>query len=137
MGFQQVVWIGNLGQDPELRSTQNGQEYLKLRVACSETYLDRNRERQESTEWIDAVIWGKRARALAPLLSKGAKVTLIGKLRTNSWEDDAGNRRTKTELKVTEIELGGTRGNAPQGGSRNEPEPSGYYGPDDSDDIPF
>ena len=66
-GLNRVMLLGNLGADPELRMTQGGQAVLKLRLATSETYIDKNRQRQERTEWHSVVIWGKRAEALAKI----------------------------------------------------------------------
>lgn len=139
-GFQQTMWIGNLGADPELRMTPQGQAVLNFRVACTETYLDRNKVRQEHTEWMSVVVWGKRAEALAKFLGKGAGVTVIGKLRTSTYDDRDGVKRYKTELKATEVILG-ARGR----GSAGEREPADDYesnyagaaGAGDGDDIPF
>ncbi len=63
-GLNRVMLLGNLGADPELKMTSGGQAVLKLRLATSETYLDRNKVRQERTEWHSVVVWGKRAEAL-------------------------------------------------------------------------
>ena len=73
-GLNRVMLLGNLGADPELRMTSGGQAVLKLRLATSETYMDKNRTRQERTEWHNVVIWGKRAEALAKILTKGTRI---------------------------------------------------------------
>jgi len=148
-GLNRVMLLGNLGADPELRMTNSGQAVLKMRLATSETYLDRNRARQERTEWHNVVIWGKRAEALGRFLSKGTKMFVEGSLRTSSYDDKEGNRRYRTEVIASNIILvGGSRGGtseparndggsfAPQGGGGG-----GYndvdYGPGGDDDIPF
>jgi single-strand DNA-binding protein len=121
-GLNRVLLLGNVGMDPELRMTTNGQAVLKLRLATSETYLDRNRARQERTEWHNVVVWGKRAEALAKFLSKGSRLFVEGSLRTSSYDDREGNKRYRTEVVATNIILAG--GRAEGGGSRwGEPAP--------------
>jgi len=111
-GLNRVMLLGNLGADPELRTTSGGQSVLKLRLATSETYLDRNRQRQEKTEWHSVVIWGKRAEALGKILSKGSRLFVEGGLRSSSYEDREGIKRYKTEIVANNVLL--------QGGKRSE-----------------
>ena len=130
-GLNRVMLLGNLGADPELRSTAGGQAVLKFRLATSESYLDRNRTRQERTEWHNVVVWGKRAEALAKILSKGSRLFVEGSLRNSSYEDREGNKRYKTEINALNILLCGGRG-APstrEGGPEFEEEPSGSSAP--------
>jgi single-strand DNA-binding protein len=153
-GLNKVMLLGNLGADPELRMTSGGQAVLKLRLATSETYLDRNKERQERTEWHSVVIWGKRAEGLAKILSKGSRLFIEGGLRTSSYDDKDGNKRYKTEINATNVILSGGGNREGGGGSRNDSAPTGGGGggfggnggsndfdPDDfsgsTDDIPF
>ena len=70
-GLNKVMLLGNLGADPELKMTQGGQAVLKLRLATTETYLDKNQTRQERTEWHSVTLWGKRGEALAKFLHEG------------------------------------------------------------------
>src|SRR5687767_6582246 len=95
-GLNRVMLLGNLGADPELRMTSGGQAVLKLRLATSESYLDRNRVRQERTEWHSVTVWGKRAEALAKILSKGSRIFIEGGLRTSSYDDREGHKRYRT-----------------------------------------
>jgi len=83
-GLNKVMLLGNLGADPELKMTSGGQAVLKMRLATTETYLDRNKQRQERTEWHSVVLWGKRAEALSRFLSKGSRIFVEGGLRTSS-----------------------------------------------------
>ncbi|MBX3214791.1 MAG: single-stranded DNA-binding protein [Labilithrix sp.] len=105
-GLNKVMLLGNLGADPELRVTQGGQAILKLRLATTETYLDRNNTRQERTEWHSVTLWGKRGEALSKFLTKGERVFVEGSLRTSSYEKD-GEKRYRTEIVASNIILGG------------------------------
>ena len=75
-GLNQVILIGNLGMDPELKYTQGGGAVLRLRIATTESYVDKNRQRQEKTEWHTVVVWGNRAEALNKILAKNTGQTL-------------------------------------------------------------
>jgi single-strand DNA-binding protein len=121
-GLNRVMLMGNLGADPELRMTSGGQAVLKLRLATAETYLDRNRNRQERTEWHSVVVWGKRAEALGKILSKGSRLFVEGSLRTSSYDDRDGNKRYKTEIVANNIILSGRSGG---GGGREAYEGGG------------
>jgi single-strand DNA-binding protein len=154
-GLNRVMLLGNLGADPELRMTSGGQAVLKLRLATSETYMDKNRQRQERTEWHNVVIWGKRAEALAKILTKGSRIFVEGGLRTSSYEDRDGNKRYRTEVVSMNILLqgsggggrgggGGSRDAAPDDGEMSEgyrpqsgPPQGGDFPDTDDDDIPF
>jgi single-strand DNA-binding protein len=115
-GLNRVTLLGNLGADPELRMTSGGQAILKLRLATAESYLDKNQQRQERTEWHSITIWGKRGEALAKILTKGTAVYVEGALRTSSYEKD-GEKRYRTEVVATNILLPGGGGGA--GGARS------------------
>jgi single-strand DNA-binding protein len=131
-GLNRVMLLGNLGADPELRTTSGGQSVLKLRLATSETYLDKNRQRQEKTEWHSVVIWGKRAEALSKILSKGSRLFVEGGLRTSSYEDREGVKRYKTEIVANNVLLQGGRGGSGGGGGggRADSEGGGNIGGD-------
>jgi single-strand DNA-binding protein len=150
-GLNKWMGLGNLAADPELRVTSGGQAVLKLRLACSESYLDRNKVRQERTEFLNVVVWGKRAEGLAKILTNGSRIFVEGSLRTSSYDDRDGNKRYKTEINVTNVLLcGGSRGGEGGGGSRsggNVRDGGGGdadggqddfdYGGNGDDDIPF
>ena len=106
MSINRVNISGNLTRDPELRATGSGMQILRFGVAVN----DRARN-QQTGEWedrpnfVDCVVFGNRADALSRLLSKGSKVAIEGKLRYSSWETQDGQRRSKLEVVVDEVEF--------------------------------
>ena len=115
MSINRVFISGNLTRDPELRATQGGTSVLRVGLAVN----DRARN-QQTGEWedranfVDCVVFGKRAEALAGMLAKGQRVAIDGRLRYSSWEAQDGSRRSKLEVVVEEIEFMSSR----QGGGR-------------------
>jgi single-strand DNA-binding protein len=114
-GLNRVMLLGNLGAEPELRFTQGGQAVLNLRLATTESYLDKDRVRKERTDWHSVVVWGKRGEALGKILTKGSSIFVEGSLRTSSYDDREGNKRYKTEVVANNILLTGGRGGAGAG----------------------
>lgn len=118
MSINRVNISGNLTRDPELRSTSGGTQVLTFGVAVN----DRRRNPQ-SGEWedvpnyIDCVVFGNRAEPLSRFLSKGSKVAIEGKLRWSSWERD-GQKRSKIEVIVDEVEFFSPRNQGQQGGGQ-------------------
>lgn len=98
--LNKVMLIGNLGQDPEIRSFQNGGRVCNLRIATSETWKDRNTgERQERTEWHTVAIFSEGlVNVCENYLKKGSKVFIEGQLQTRKWQDQSGNDRYSTEV---------------------------------------
>ena len=98
-GVNKVILVGNLGADPESRSFSNGGEVVNLRVATSETWKDRDGNRQEKTEWHTVAIFNENLGKVAKsYLRKGSKVYLEGQLQTRKWQDQSGNDRYSTEI---------------------------------------
>ena len=98
-GVNKVILVGNLGADPEARSLNNGGEVVNIRVATSETWKDRDGNRQERTEWHNVVIFNENlGRVAKSYLRKGSKVYLEGQIQTRKWQDQSGNDRYSTEI---------------------------------------
>src|SRR5689334_20270470 len=123
-GLNRVLLLGNLGADPELRVTPGGQPVLKLRLATTESYLDKNNTRQERTEWHQITVWGKRGEALSKFLTKGSSIFVEGRIQTSSYEKD-GEKRYRTEIIANNIILAGGRGRG-AGEARDEMAPRAY-----------
>ena len=151
-GVNKAILIGNLGRDPELRYTQNGQAVTNFSLATSESWTDKSGERTEKTEWHRIVAWGKTAELCAQYLSKGRTVYIEGRLQTRDWEDKEGVKRQTTEIVANTVQfLGGPRseGGGGQGGgsfnagpggdgpSGNDPSTSSDGAPPADSDIPF
>jgi single-strand DNA-binding protein len=144
-GLNKVMLLGNLGADPELRMTPGGQAILKLRLATTENYIDRNNTRQERTEWHQVTLWGKRGEALSKFLKKGERIFVEGRISTSSYEKD-GEKRYRTEVVAENVILNGApRGqsddDAPPRRQQREPARTQAAPRDDDyghqDDIPF
>jgi single-strand DNA-binding protein len=98
-GVNKVILVGNLGQDPEAKTFSNGGEVVNLRVATSESWKDRDGNRQERTEWHSVAIFNENlGRVAKNYLRKGSKVYLEGQLQTRKWQDQNGNDRYTTEI---------------------------------------
>lgn len=117
-----VTLLGNLGKDPEVRSTGGGQPVASLRVATSRSWLDKTTgEKKEETEWHEVEVWGKQAELCGKFLAKGRQVYIEGRLKTDTWDDKAtGQKRSRVKVVADEVKfLGGTRA---AGGSSEEPD---------------
>lgn len=103
-GLNRATLLGNLGQDPELRSTQGGKSVLTLQLATSERYLDASKTWQERTEWHRVIVWEKRAEGLHKILRKGMRIYVEGSIRTSSYEKD-GVKRYSTDIVARSVLL--------------------------------
>jgi single-strand DNA-binding protein len=98
-GVNKVILVGNLGADPESRSMPSGDEVVNLRVATSETWKDREGNRQERTEWHRVAIFNQNlAKVAKNYLRKGSKVYLEGQIQTRKWTDQSGQERYSTQV---------------------------------------
>lgn len=102
-GVNKVILLGRLGQDPELRQLGSGKSISTFTLATSENWLDRDGNKQESTEWHSIEVWGKLADLVVHRLRKGSQVYVEGSLKTKQWEDQQGMRRIKTVINVKKM----------------------------------
>lgn len=94
-----VILIGNLGRDPEIRTTQSGTKVANLNLATAESWKDKSSgERKEKTEWHRVVIFGSLAEIAEKYLTKGSKVYVSGSLQTRKWTDQSGVEKYSTEI---------------------------------------
>jgi single-strand DNA-binding protein len=99
-----VILIGNLGADPEVRTTPQGQMVSTISIATSESFTGRDGARQERTEWHRVVLWGKLAELAQRYLQKGRKVYIEGRIQTRSWDDQqSGQKRYSTEVVANQM----------------------------------
>jgi single-strand DNA-binding protein len=135
-----VILVGNLGRDPELRTTPSGQPVANFSLATNRRWRDRDGNRQEQTEWHDIVCWGRQAEVAGQYLTKGKQIYVEGRLQTRSWEDrQSGEKRYRTEVICENFQMLGSRGGGgyepgDQGRAPSAPAPAPT--PED-DDIPF
>lgn len=97
-----VIIIGNLGADPEVRFTPGGQAVANFRIATSESWADKNGQKQERTEWHRVVVWGKLAELCGEYLKKGRQCYVEGKIQTREWDKD-GVKTYVTEVVANEV----------------------------------
>lgn len=159
-GVNKVILIGNLGNDPEVKSMPNGNAVTNISVATSDSWRDKQTgEQRERTEWHRVVFFGRLAEIAGQYLRKGSKVYIEGSLRTRKWQDQAGQDRYTTEVVVDingQMQMLDGRGDAQGGGYQDyaqsaprpaasqsassgapaQPAPAGNYD-DFDDDIPF
>ena len=97
-GVNKVILIGNLGRDPEVKYLEGGIAVANFPVATTETFRDKNGNKNEHTEWHQIVMWRKLAEVCEKYLRKGQMVYIEGKIRSRQWEDSEGNKRFTTEI---------------------------------------
>lgn len=142
-GINKVIIVGNLGNDPEIRTMPNGEAVANISVATSESWTDKNSgEKKEATEWHRIVIYRKLAEIAAQYLHKGSQVYVEGRLKTRKWQDNNGQDRYTTEIQGDNLQmLGGRQDEQKQAKtSKAKPEPlSAMAEHSDSldDGIPF
>lgn len=145
-----VILIGNLGKDPEVRHLEGGVAVARFPLATSESFKDKNGQKQEKTEWHNIVLWRGLAEVAEKYLRKGQSVFIEGKIRTSQYQDKEGNQRYSTEIVADSMTmLGGRDGGSSEGGNfqgsaASTASAGGNYGGgksvaqnDEPDDLPF
>ena len=103
MGINKVTLVGNLGADPEVKKTSSQTTVTLFNLATSRSWINKEGQKQEQTEWHRIVVWGKLAETCGEYLSKGRQVYVEGRLQTRSWEDDKGQKRYTTEVVAQQV----------------------------------
>lgn len=115
-----IFLIGNVGKDPEIRSTNSGSQVANFSLATTERWRNKDGEKQEKTNWHDCVVWGSLTKVVEDWVEKGSKIAVVGRLEKRSWEDNDGNKRWATEVNVDRLELLGVPGGAGPKKARDE-----------------
>lgn len=137
-GVNKAILIGNLGADPEVRSTDSGVPVATIRIATSEYYKDNTGERQTRTEWHTVVLWRGLADVADKFLHKGDMVYVEGRIQTRDWTDKEDVKRFKTEIVAQNLTMLGGRpspGDTPQ--NSQEQEQQGQPSAASDEDLPF
>jgi single-strand DNA-binding protein len=114
-----VILLGNVGKDPDIRSTPGGATVASFSLATSDRFQDQQGNWQDRTEWHNLVAFKRNAEIIRDYVKKGSKLYVEGKLQTRSWDDkDSGQKRYKTEVVVFDISLLSGREDGSGGGSR-------------------
>ncbi len=150
--FNQVILMGNLTRDPELRQTPNGTSVTSFSLALNRSYKGADGNWQEATDYVDVVAWGPLGERVAQYLSKGRPCLVNGRLQSRSWEDkESGAKRSKLEVVAQDVTFlggpGGEGGGSSGGSSAPASKPTGKKDdvviedigdePINLDDIPF
>ena len=104
-GINKVILVGNLGADPDIRQSGNGNVIANLNIATGEAWKDQQGQLQERTEWHRVVMFGRTAEIARDYLRKGSKLYLEGKLQTRKWQDKNGQDRYTTEIVANEFQM--------------------------------
>lgn len=126
--LNKVMIIGRLGRDPELKYASSGMPIANLRVATDESYMDRDGNKVERTEWHTVVVFQRAAENCANYLAKGSLVFVEGSLQTRKWQDQDGKDRYATEIKAQRVQFldrkNSRDGDAPQAEPRRDAPPA-------------
>ena len=135
VGLNKIMIIGNVGTDPEMRFTANGNAVTSFRIATSRVYVTPEDERRQETEWFNVVAWNKLAETVNQYLVKGSRAYVEGRLQTRTWEGQDGQKRSRIEIIAnTIIFLDRQR---PAVSPAVSPAEEAQDQPEDVEDLPF
>jgi len=132
--LNKIMIIGNLGSDPEMRFTPNGNPVTSFSVATNRTYTTPDGERKKETEWFNVVAWNKLAEQCNQFLSKGRLIYAEGRLHTRTWETQDGQKHSRPEIVANRVVFLDRQAVAPLPGDKGEEAGEAELEPDD---IPF
>ncbi|MBI5233428.1 MAG: single-stranded DNA-binding protein [Deltaproteobacteria bacterium] len=136
-GVNKVILVGNLGSDPEIRYAPTGVAIANFRIATTETFTNKDGQKQSKTEWHRVVVFRKLAEICGEYLSKGKQVYIEGKIQTRQWQDRDGNKRYTTEIVANTMQMLGPASDKQKDmpsapAAVDEPPPI-----DETEDVPF
>lgn len=121
MDLNKVMLIGNITQDPEVRTTPSGISVTSFGLATNLVWTDKSGQKQEKAEFHNIVAWRRLAEIMGQYLHKGSKVYIEGRLQTRSWDDQSGNRRYRTEVIADNMIMLDRKGQTASSGGSSEP----------------
>lgn len=142
-GINKVIIVGNLGNNPEIRTMPNGELVANISVATSESWKDKNTgELKETVEWHHIVLYRRLAEIAGKYLTKGSQVYIEGRLKTRKWQDSNGQDRYTTEIQGDNLQMLGGRQDEPKQAKASKAKPNplsamAEQGDGFSDGIPF
>ena len=142
-GVNKVILVGNLGQKPEIRYTKDSKPIASFSIATSESWKDKTTgDMVEKTEWHNVTFFGRIAEVAEQYLDKGSKVFVEGKLQTDKWEDENGNKRSATKIIGNNMQMLDSRGSNnsssfDKSSSAQNEAPASQEGSFSEEDIPF
>ena len=140
-GINKVIIVGFLGNDPEIRTTPNGEMIANISVATSESWTDKNNgEKKTQTEWHRIVLYRRLAEIAGQYLTKGSQIYIEGRLKTRKWQDSNGQDRYTTEIQGDNLQMLDSRqsgDNQDKPSTRGKPRQPAESAGDFNDDIPF
>jgi len=137
-GVNKVILIGNLGANPQVKYLSSGTTVANFRMATTENRVNRAGEKITLTEWHRVVAFGRLAEICGEYLNKGKQVYIEGRLRTRSWEDKSGNKRSTTEIIAARMQMLGVPGAPPEVTDvEKDYEMDQEVPPGSDDDVPF
>ena len=142
-GVNKVILVGNLGQKPEMRYTKDQQPIANFSIATSESWKDKSSgDMMERTEWHNVTFFGRIAEVVERYLDKGSKVYVEGRLQTDKWEDENGNKRSATKIIGSNMQMLDSKGGSQSNESFDQSQPASQSAPSQAsqiseEDIPF
>jgi single-strand DNA-binding protein len=126
-GVNKVILLGNVGKDPEIRTTQGGMTVASFSLATAERSKDQQGNWTDKTEWHNLVAFQRTAEIVRDYVKKGTQLYIEGKIQTRSWDDkESGQKKYRTEILVNELNLLGSRGEGSGGSAGGERTSGGY-----------
>jgi len=137
--INKAILIGNLGRDPELRSTKSGVPVANISLATNRRWKDAEGNRQEHTEWHNVVCFGRQAEVAGQYLTRGRQIYVEGRIQTRSWEDqETGVTRYRTEIVCENFQMLGQRAGGAEATAASDASAAEADAPEpEDDDIPF